>query len=208
MRLGFLILLAWLVLLFASTANSAEIVDLPQDEDAWYISVVGPEGERAEILRWFDAHEGLADLKRQTHFCTPTYGSPIYNERYAGNIEATPTVRLQDAQGVVLYEVAGQEVPQTASGLFDGLRNAIRGKQRLLPWRRKMEEQCKPQTQPEPEPEPVAPFEPKAGPPKIEEPESAGVPIALVILACVIAVIGGATGGVVVAYKKEYSEAR
>lgn len=189
-----------------TTVLSDEVVNLPQDDGTWYLSVVGPEAERSEILQWFDADSRLASLKRQTHFCTPSYGSPIFNERYASNITDTPTVRLQDAEGVVLYEVAGQGVPQTAGALFDGLRAAIRGEQRYLPWRRGIEKQLKDRPEPKLE-EDVEPPVPYEGPPEVDEPESGGASIFLVLVACVIAVLGGAVGGVVVAYKKEYSQA-
>jgi hypothetical protein len=180
------------------------VFDLPQDDSQWYVSVVGPEAERGEILTWFDTHPGLADLKRQTHFCTPTFGSPIYQERYATNIKATPTVRLQDAEGVVLYEVAGQKVPQTAQGLFDGLADAIRGRRkgRVLPWRRGIENQLKQRQEPQEEPPvDVPPLNIHEGPPEVPEP--AGVPASLAALACLAAALLGAAGGVAVAYRQE-----
>ena len=95
------------------------IVNLPQDSEKWYISVVGDESDARyeEVLGWFDANPKLAKLKNQVMFCPVTLDMPLYAERYKSNIKGLPTVRMQQADGTVVYEAAGKNLPVTAGAL-------------------------------------------------------------------------------------------
>lgn len=184
------------------------VVNLPHDSEAWYISVVGSDVDRGELLSWFDTHEGLVSLKRQVHFCSPTCDSAIYSERYAPNVSGLPTVRVQEADGTVVYEVSGEDVPKTAQCLFDGIAKNIRKRNGgcVLPWRNDMEQKCQPAT-PGPEEDIPVPFSAVPGTPVIDDEEAGGVPIGLVVLGALLSIACGAAGGLVVAFRKEHVRA-
>jgi hypothetical protein len=154
---------------FADTVNGVlaedRVVNLPNDQGKWYISVVGNANNAryVEVLGWFDSNPSLARLKDQVHFCPVTSDTAIYTERYAPNIKGLPTVRMQKADGTVVYEAAGKDIPMTAGGLNGALAAAVneaRGLRPILPWRRDADnrlnnlERPKPQPQPQPDPEP------------------------------------------------------
>ena len=147
----------------ADTVNGVlaeeRVVSLPQDQAKWYVSVVGDANSVRynEILGWFDSNSSLTKLKNQVHFCPVATGTAVYKERYAGNVTGLPSVRLQTADGKVIYEAAGKNIPLTAAGLNGALANAVNdaeGLRPVLPWRRDMERRCQPQPHPEPQPQP------------------------------------------------------
>ena len=107
----------------ADTVNGVlaeeRIVNLPQDSEKWYISVVGDESDSRyqEVLGWFDADSKLAKLKNQVMFCPVTRDMPLFAERYKSNIKGLPTVRMQQPDGTVVYEATGKNLPVTAGAL-------------------------------------------------------------------------------------------
>jgi hypothetical protein len=159
----------------ADTVNGVlaedRVVKLPNDYCRWYISVVGnaSDARYREVLGWFDTYPGLAKAKSQVHFCPVTSDTAIYKERYAANVKALPTVRLQKADGTVVYEASGRNIPMTAAGLNGAMAGAVstaEGVRPILPWRRDMERRCpgpgpcptpqpEPQPQPDPDPQPI-----------------------------------------------------
>jgi hypothetical protein len=152
----------------ADTVNGVlseeRVVSLPNDQGKWYISVVGDSNDARynEILGWFDNTPSLSNLRGQVHFCPVTTNTAIYTERYAPNVKALPTVRMQKPDGTVVYEAAGNDIPMTAGGLNSALAkavNAIRGLRPVLPWRRDADNRLKklerPQPQPQPKPDPT-----------------------------------------------------
>jgi len=135
------------------------VVNLPQDQGKWYISVVGDANDARyrTVLSWFDTHENLKHLKDQVHFCPVKSNTAIYKERYAPNVKGLPTVRVQDSKGVVIYEVAGLAIPLTPDALYAAIANDVQvaqGCRPILPWRREMERRCRPCPQPNPQPQP------------------------------------------------------
>ena len=154
---------------FADTVNGVlaeeRVINLPQDQDKWYVSVVGNANDARydEILGWFDSNPNLAKLKDQVHFCPVASDTAIYKERYSANVKGLPTVRMQKSDGTVVYEAAGKNLPMTAAGLNGALAGAVsdsQGLRPILPWRRDTDnrlndlERPKPQPQPQPDPEP------------------------------------------------------
>jgi len=149
------------------------IVSLPKDQGKWYVSVVGNAADPRynEIVDWFDSSASLKKLKNQVHFCPVTSDTAVYQARYAGNVKGLPTVRMQKADGTVVYEAAGKNIPMTAAGLNGALAGAVsdaQGLRPVLPWRRDMERRCpgpgpcptpnpqpNPQPDPDPEPQPI-----------------------------------------------------
>ena len=120
-------------------AVQERIINLPEDGQKWYISVVGdaPDARYQEVLSWFESVDGLKTLKSKVHFCPVKTNSPIFKERYAPNIGVLPVVRVQSADGVVLYEAAGNKIPFTGEALYSAIASAVNGSEELLPWRRR-----------------------------------------------------------------------
>lgn len=156
---------------FADTVNGVlaeeRVVNLPADQAKWYISVVGNVNDARynEILGWFASNPSLVKLKSQVHFCQVTANTAIYKERYAANMKGLPGVRMQKADGTIVYEATGNRIPMTAAGLNGALAGAASAAQAirpLLPWRREVDrrlDNCCPQPgpQPDPDPQPVDP---------------------------------------------------
>jgi hypothetical protein len=167
----------------ADTVNGVlaeeRVVNLPQDAGRWYVSVVGsPTGANyKQVLGWFNTDPGLKKLKSQVHFLPVTSDTVIYRERYQSNVKGLPTVRMQKADGTVIYEAAGNNIPMTAAGLYSAMAKTAQSAQGifpLLPWRRNMENRC-PGPCPTPTPDPVIPpVEPPddGGPPIFDQPET------------------------------------
>jgi hypothetical protein len=160
-----LALCAVVVPCFADTVNGVlaeeRVVNLPNDAGKWYVSVVGNVNDSRynEIVGWFSTNANLKKLKDQVHFCQVTTNTAIYKERYAANIKSLPAVRMQKADGTVIYEAAGKNLPMTAAGLNGALATGVltaEGIKPVLPWRRDMEKKCPgpcptPDTQPQPD---------------------------------------------------------
>lgn len=131
------------------------IIQLPQDEGKWYISVVGnsSNSQYKQIIGWFKSNSDLKSLKYQTHYNEILKGTPTYNERYAGNIKGLPTIRIQDADSRVVYEANGDRIPFTSEGLYAAMARSVakaRGIDLGNPW---ISCPC-PRPQPAPEPDP------------------------------------------------------
>lgn len=206
---------------FASASDGVNteerVVNLPQDQDAWYISVVGDGDPYKELLNWFVEDEDLERIKSQVKFRQVEAGTDMYNTRYADNVSGLPTVRMQKPDGTVVYEASGDEIPYTSQALYGALADSANGTQGILrpwrhgakpylPWRRKMEDQCKPQPAPCPNPEPVEPepviVDPPVGPPVfVDEGPGWGAFLGLSFLGLLI----GAGIGLAQSLKKEYA---
>ena len=177
------------------------VVNLPQDQGKWYVSVIGnaTDPRYNEIVGWFDTNGNLKKLKNQTHFCPVTSDTAIYQSRYASNVKALPTVRMQKADGTVVYEAAEKNLPMTAAGLNGALASAVsaaQGIRPVLPWRKDMERRNtvpspNPQPQPDPEPQPID----DNGPPNVEPEPQADLPPWGVTLICLAGVLIGVASG-------------
>lgn len=196
------------------------VVNLPQDQNKWYISVVGDANEARyqQVLGWFDTNENLKQLKDQVHFCRVKYGTAIFNERYAPNIKGLPTVRVQDSQGVVIYEASANNLPMTPEALYTAIANNVQtaqGCRPLLPWRREMERRTRPcpgpgpcptpNPQPDPDTDPAPqPITPDPGPPNLQpSPVQSLLPPWWAML---LAVIAGGAVGVGIKWRETYQE--
>jgi hypothetical protein len=208
-----------------NTANGVlaeeRVVNLPNDQAKWYISVVGDTNDARynEILGWFDSNTNLNKLKSQVHFNPVTTDTAIYKERYAPNVSGVPTVRLQKANGDVIYEASGVDIPMTASGLNGAMANAVndeaqgirlqkrRQAQPVMPWRddtnnrlKGLEKPVNPGPTPDPTPQPID----NGGKPDVPimEPEYE-LPSVFLVPACVLMVVIGLAIG----YGKKLKEA-
>lgn len=193
------------------------IFTLPQDQTTWYFTLFGDTNDPKfwELKTWVDTNEGLASLKRQTHFNEYTTDQVRFN-RYAESIPGLPCIRIQNGRGVVLSEAWGDNIPMTPEALFQGICGDVRDKtswRRLRQRRNDRNDRCKPRPQPQPQPQPQPKPSPKPlldihiGPPVLVEPEpepkpeSTGFPWFLTAMS---ALLGGSIG-FFQSYKKEHS---
>jgi hypothetical protein len=136
------------------------VVNLPQDQGKWYVSVVGENTDPRyqQLVRWFQTDRDLQGLRAQTHYNEILTSTATYAERYKPNVKGLPTVRVQDSESRVVYEASGNNLPFTAGGLYSAIAKAIiphaRG-ERICPWNRP----C-PTPGPTPEPAPAPDADP------------------------------------------------
>ncbi len=174
------------------------VIDLPADQGKWHISVVGNpcDAKYQTVKGWFDSHPSLKHLKAQTHFHPITTTSTMYRDRYAKNTPKVPCVRIQSADGKVMYQVCGQDIPMSADALDQAIRTELFRRRRCCP-------QPQPQPQPEPQPQPDPAPQPldHVGPPDVAPEPKSGLPPwwALVGLGVL-----GAGAGVVAKWKETY----
>ncbi len=197
-------LLAFVVSAFATEER---IVNLPQDQGAWYLTVFG-ESEDAkfiELQMWLTTNEGLRKLKTQVRFNKYTTDQIRY-QRYVKDMPGLPCIRLQNEKGLVVSEFWGDNIPITSATLYKGIKGDLQDK---TSWgcirNRRQNKLCpfKQHPQPEPEPEPNLPVEPPIGPPILEpepEPEESKLWLLLVVLGA----LGGGAFGFVQEYKAEH----
>lgn len=176
------------------------VLQLPQDQHKHYLTVIGnPADARfVEIQGWFKNHEHLKAIKDQTHFNAISTTSVMFIERYKNTVPATPCVRLQDADGVTIFQASGDNLPMSP----DALSNAV--KTECLR-RRKNNPPVAPPVAPLPDPAPQ-PLGPALQPdvqPAVTEGSDWPAPMALA--GCILAglVIGGSVG-VAKEYKKTH----
>lgn len=194
----------------AGVLANERVIDLPLDQAKWYISVVGIEGSEhyKRLLAWFDGDEKLAKLKSQVHFRPIKTDTVIFNERYELNIAGLPTIRMQEADGTVVYEAAGKYLPLTPGGLYGAMVNSTfvsRGVRPILPWRRDMENRPCPGPGPDPIPDPDPAPQPldDTGPPEVVD---SGPSIILLVLVGILSFVVGVAVGVAVEWKREYRQ--
>lgn len=210
------------VIVACNWAHSAEpieeqVIKLPQDADKWFISIVGVKGERQyeDMLKWFSADANLVALRKQVHYWVVPTNGEAYKERYKKNTKLLPMIRVQEADGDVVYERGGGAIPSTAGDLYREVSRSSaqaiswrwRDREPLLPWRynnRKCPDNNCPT--PEPAPLPVIPLDPEpdplddGGPPVFEEEESASSWVAIV--SAIASALGGAGLGLAQQWKK------
>ena len=105
-----------------------QVIELPQNQGKSYLTVFGIEGEaRYEAVKsWITSDPQLTAMKNQTTYNTYRTDSIMYRSRYAQGIESTPCVRLQKADGTVIYEASGFGIPMSAQGLYNGMAEGCR----------------------------------------------------------------------------------
>jgi hypothetical protein len=135
------------------------VINLPADQDKWHISVVGNpcDAKYQTVNGWFDSHQNLRRLKAQTHFHPIATTSAMYRDRYAPNTPQVPCIRIQSADGRVMYQVCGREIPISADGLDQAIRTELFRRRRCGP------DGC-PTPQPQPQPQPLSQPQPQPDP--------------------------------------------
>jgi hypothetical protein len=202
---------------FADAINGVlteeRVINLPQDGGKWYVSVVGDarDTQYQTILKWFNENPSLRRLKNQVHFNQVTSDTVMYRDRYSINVKGLPTVRMQNSEGVVIYEAAGKNLPFTPEGFFGALAvsvNKSQGFRPILPWRKNCPGPCPnpdPQPNPDPDPDPdPAPID-DGGTPVIDQPPAVEVGLPPLWLMLVVLVVSTATG-IAVQWRETYAK--
>ncbi len=219
----------------ASNADGAEIkaetriLNLPQDEGKWFVSVVGDPSDQqyVNLLAWFDRNLALSELKAGVHFHGISTKSVAFRSRYAKNVNEFPTIRVQKPDGFVIYEAAGDSIPSSAEGLsyeiagasnmagwqilrrpiFDGRIFPIFHRP-FMPWRQRMERErnkCPDGNCPQPGPPVDIEVDIDIGPEPEPEPVApSGVSVPAAIGLCLFCFLMGGGAGVAVQWRKLY----
>jgi hypothetical protein len=185
--------------------SQARVIKLPEDGLRWHISVVGSDARYREVLAWFDAGK-LKDLRSKCHFHSVLTTDPIYEANYKATIKALPTVRVQDAKGVVIYEESTR-LPMSGDGLYAAIAAAANGSEELLPWRRNHATPA-----PNPDPAPLPDTDPE--PPPLDE--GNGPPVfedqydieGIAIIVCMLLLVAGVAAGQVEAHKNYHKDSK
>lgn len=193
-----------LCVMLTCSCLTGQIVELPQDAGKWYLSIVGDakDPQYHQLVHWFDTNSDLRQLRQQTHYHAVTTDSPLY-ELYRPHTRSLPCVRLQRADGSLVYQQTGQSIPQSAKALTDSIgerisqaRQAGQGVfDRMCPGGKCFRKR-QPTPAPKPEPEeksilvdpPANPIE-HVGPP--DTPASHGLPTAAIVGTIVAALVTG-----------------
>jgi hypothetical protein len=177
------------------------VINLPADQGKWHISVVGnPRNAKYQVVKgWFDSHPNLKHLKAQTHFHPIVTTSAMYRNRYAKNTPRVPCVRIQSADGTVMYQVCGQDIPMSADALDQAIRTELFRRRRCQP-----NPHPSPQPQPAPIPDPAPQPLDHVGPPDVTPPISSMPPWWLLIGL----LMAGSGAGVAAKWKETYYPAK
>ena len=161
-----------------------QVVQLPQDQGKWYLSLFGNEGDtKYETLKsWFSTDAQLQGIRTQAHYNTYRADSTMFAERYAAST-TVPCVRLQDSSGKVVFQAVGEAIPMSPQALYNSMNDACRRRCRPSP-------QPQPPVNPTPTPNPVKPPVTPT-PPAISDFPSAGVWSLMIALGLMV---GGGAG--------------
>jgi hypothetical protein len=172
-----------------------QVVQLPQDQGKWYLSLFGNEGEtKYETLKsWFSTDAPLQGIRTQAHYNTYRADSTMFAERYAAST-TVPCVRLQDSSGKVVFQAVGDAIPMSPQALYNSMNDACRRRCRPCP-----QPQPTPQPQPQPPVNPVKPS-PQPTPPAISDFPSTGMWSLMIALGLLV----GSGAGLAKRLKEEF----
>ena len=196
------------LLAFAVSAFATEerMVNLPQDQGAWYLTVFGEadDAKFQELQTWLKTDEGLSKLKSQVRFNKYTTDQLRY-QRYVKNMPGLPCIRLQNEKGLVVSEFWSDNIPESSTILYRGIREDLRDK---TSWGCLRRRRCPtPPVEPPVEPPIEPPVEPPVGPPILEpEPEPEPEESKLWLLLVVLGALAGGGFGFVQEYKAEHMD--
>lgn len=107
--------------------QSQRVIDLPQEQNKLYVTVIGdPASDRTqELTGWFSNHPTLVKVKNATQYSVMDTTSPMYlgrvSQSQAFAPPSLPCIRVQSADGQIIYQVSGNNVPLSAEGLCNQL---------------------------------------------------------------------------------------
>jgi len=129
-----IVLVLFLLLCLVPSQSPAEETALPNDASQVYISAVG---EQAQAI--FE-DPALADLKATCHFVPIDADSKVFAERYATGpyaITSNSAVRVQLADGTVVYQAEGAEVNKNPAVMASCIRLHLL-KKIFYPWHKQV----------------------------------------------------------------------
>lgn len=160
---------------------TSRVIDLPEDGNNWYLTVVTAPGDGVPLERWLMFNPRLARLKAETRFNHYTPDNPMYRERVCTWLNgAYPIVALQQADGQVVFKASGSTIPRSPDALADEIAASIASCPNCHP---------RPQPAPEPGPQPTPVVIPDIGPP-VDQPQPDDEPSPFA--AACAALLGGA----------------
>jgi hypothetical protein len=168
-----------------------QVLVLPTDANKLYLTVIGEPGDEKfqQVRGWFKSDAALKAVKSQTHYNVISTDSKMF-QRYAKSTGDTPLVRLQQPDGKVIFQVSGENLPNTPAQLERGFK---------FEWKRWKSPngcpngRCRPQPKPEPTPEP-APDEDEEITPDVQPDVEPVNDLPPIWLAAVVIAIGAALG--------------
>jgi len=119
----------------ASAFGASDRIDPPQDQGKMHLSIVGNANDPTfrTVTDWFYDDWFLMHFREEVHYHEVTTNTEIFRERYEPNIAGLPTIRLQRADGVVIYESWDLTIPDTPEELALCLHWAVFASE--FPWR-------------------------------------------------------------------------
>jgi hypothetical protein len=114
-------------------STSERSVELPQDQDRWYTTVMydPSDSQGREVCSWFQTNDELAKIQAGTHFSAMPSNSPMFRSRYATTVNDLPCIRIQDEKGVVVYQISGRNMPLTSEALANSIKTSCIRRQPL-----------------------------------------------------------------------------
>lgn len=106
----------------AVDAQPVAIKTLPNDAGKLYLTLFGADGDRqfGHIAYDLDHYPALRQFKGKTHYHAIATSAREYRQ-YAKSISALPCIRLQRADGQIMYEACGDSLPKSAPALLHAL---------------------------------------------------------------------------------------
>jgi len=91
---------------------------LPDTSAMPYVTIFGHGPRYEQLVKAFGTNPELHKLKVGSHFAAIDTESKLFKERYASTTRGSLVIRVQDASGNVLHEVADGNIPLSAEALI------------------------------------------------------------------------------------------
>jgi hypothetical protein len=91
---------------------------LPDTTATPYVTIFGHGPRYEQLVKSYSTNPELKRLKDSSHFAAIDTASTLFKERYAASTNGSLVIRIQDANGNVLHEVADGNIPLSAEALI------------------------------------------------------------------------------------------
>lgn len=138
-----------------------QVENLPADANNWYVSVMGnpSDPEYQKLVQWFQTNPQLQTLADRTHYSVIPSTSQLYRKRYAPTAATLPCVRVQTADGTVLCQLSGDNIPATSPAMYSAIKTYCLRRCDPSPQPNIHYHIHKTEPEAKPEPKPETPFE-------------------------------------------------
>ena len=102
------------------TVVEERIVNLPQDQKKWYLTVIVKvnDAQSTSVKSWFEKKD-LFILRKTVHYNAVSTDSQMWKIRYKRMYRnENCCVRLQNHKGIVVYQATGNNLPDKSDKLF------------------------------------------------------------------------------------------